>query len=352
MIQNNKVEFDPIKHKYTVNGKEAISVTGLLQAVGIIEDMSKLPKNIQPFIEGARERGNYYDKLATEAMEEMKYEEDEWDLDEWQLKFIEQIKKFGADQPNSQLRLGIDSPIVLAGSPDILEEIKIMQDGKEYVGYCGDLKATHLIKIIDVTWQTNLYTYLRDPENHEKYIHFVVHWDEKNERFTTIQLKTIPNETIEKVFIAYQLGELYEEQINDLIDVSKMENLLNTYYKKVEEVEKIEKELNDFKEKLIEKMEESVIKTAETPNYIIKFTRSHTRNTVAWAKIAEERNQEKIKKANEFLKKEGKEEIILETGDDVKKTATEEEKEKHTKVSQVKASVKIEKKEPALELKA
>ena len=34
MIQNNKVEFDPVEHKYTVNGKVAISVTGLLQAVG------------------------------------------------------------------------------------------------------------------------------------------------------------------------------------------------------------------------------------------------------------------------------------------------------------------------------
>ena len=352
MIQNNKVEFDPKEHKYTVNGKAAISVTGLLQAVGITEDMSKLPKNIQPLIEAARERGNYYDKLATEAMEEMKFEEEDWDLDEWQSEFIEQIRKFGADQPNSQLRLGIDSPIILAGSPDILEEIEIIQDGKKYVGYCGDLKATHLIKIIDVTWQTNIYTYLRDRENHEKYIHFVVHWDEKNERFTTIQLKTIPNEIIEKVFVAYQLGELYEEQIDDLVDISKMEKLLDTYNKKVEEVQKIEKELNDFKDKLIEKMEESVIKTAETPNYIIKFTRSHTRNTVAWAKIAEERNQEKIKKANEFLKKEGKEEIILETNDEVKKTATKEEEEKHTTVSQVKASVKIEKKEPALEIKA
>lgn len=350
MIQNNKVEFDSKEHKYTVNGKEAISVTSLLQAVGITEDMSKLPKKIQPLIEAAKERGNYYDKLATEAMEEMKFEEDDWDLDEWQLKFIEQIKKFGADQPHSQLRLGIDSPIILAGSPDILEEIEIIQDGKEYVGYCGDLKATYLIKVVDVTWQTNIYTYLRDPENHEKYIHFVVHWDEKNERFTTMQLKTIPNEVIEKVFVAYQLGELYEEQINDLVDVSKMEKLLDTYYKKVEEVEKIEKELNDFKEKLIEKMEESVIKTAETPNYIIKFTRSHERNTVSWAKIAEERNQEKIKKANEFLKKEGKEEIILETNDEVKKTVTKEEEEKHTKVSQVKASVKIEKKEPTLEI--
>lgn len=351
MIRNNIVEFDPKEHSYTVNGKKAISVTKLLQAVGISEDMSKLPENIQPLIEAARERGNYYDKLATEAMEEMKYEENEWDLNEWQLEFIKQIKKFGADQPQSQLRLGIDSPIVLAGSPDILEEIEIMQDGKKYVGYCGDLKATYMIKVVDVTWQTNIYTYLRDPENHEKYIHFVVHWDEKNERFTTMQLKTIPNETIERVFTAYQLGELYEEQIDDLIDITRMENLLNTYYKKVEEVQKLEEELNNFKEKLIEKMEESVIKTAETPNYIIKLIGSHTRSTVAWSKIAEERNQEKIKKVNEFLKKEGKEEIILETNDDVKKTATEEEKEKYTTVTNVKASVKIERKEPNFKIK-
>ena len=130
-------------------------------------------------------------------------------------------------------RLGIDSPIILAGSPRYFRRNRNNTRWKKICWLLWRFKSNpYLIKIIDVTWQTNIYTYLRDRENHEKYIHFVVHWDEKNERFTTIQLKTIPNEIIEKVFVAYQLGELYEEQIDDLVDISKMEKLLDTYNKK------------------------------------------------------------------------------------------------------------------------
>lgn len=345
MIQNNHVTYRDSDHSYEVNGKPAISVTQFLKAIGIVEGFDDKPEIVKIRAKEAGKKGNFYDKLATEAMEEMKYEEEDWDLNEWQMNFIRKIQKIGAYMPNSQLLLGIDSPIVIAGRPDIMEEIEITHEDKKYIGYCGDLKTTYDIKIKDVTWQTNVYTYLRDPENHEKYFHFVIHWDEKAERFTVIALKTIPNKKIEAAFTAYQLDEKYIEQFDQLVDPKAFDNLLKVYEKKQEEVKEIEKKLNEFKEQLIKAMEDNFIEDGETENYKIHLTKGYERRTIAWSKILNERFKKRIEAANEILKELGKPEIIIETEEEVKKNATDAEKESNTSIAKVKSSVSIKKKE-------
>lgn len=270
-----EVIFNKEKHSYTVNGKLAVSVTTLLQEVGITQKLSEVQFLVDNphILEEARERGNYYDGLAEEALIEMKYVEGDRDLTPWQKRLVKELENIGHQIPSAQERLGMeDDFIAIAGTPDIIEEIEHYIGNELYIGIVSDVKATGQIRINDVTWQTNMYAWLKDKNNHDKYAKYVVHYDEKIDKFTVIRLENIAKTEIENAISAYLMGEQYTEQFQ-VVDPEKFNKLLKeiqnfkTLLKEKEEILKQEEEriMNEMKSRGIKKIENELFRLTYTP---------------------------------------------------------------------------------------
>jgi hydrogenase maturation factor len=111
-MAKHKIVFKEEDHTYTVDGVPAISVTQLLKAVGISKDFDKNDKFLMTKVEAAAEKGNYYDKLAAEAIN------DPFELTEWQQRFLDEINKAGLNLQQAQVKYGILKPFAVAGTGD------------------------------------------------------------------------------------------------------------------------------------------------------------------------------------------------------------------------------------------
>lgn len=273
--------FDPDKHKYTVNGNEAVSVTTILQKVGITKDYGKIPKSQQKFVELARERGNYYDKLVEEAF---LYP---YDLTDWQESFLNFLENNDLEIIAVQVRVGTLIPFTIAGTLDLIIRHKKM--GKIYI---VDFKATALIYRNDVMWQTNAYSFLIPnvlPQyKHEELGKAVLHYHEDSDNFTWLELDHIPKENIERAFQAYQLDEKYNELslvVSDSFDMVEFSNLFDEvqYYKA--KVKEAEENIKVFEQELMNNMAKTNTKTIETQRFRITYTPPGERRTVKYKEL-------------------------------------------------------------------
>lgn len=323
----SKITFDEQKHLYTVDGIEAISVTTLLKAVGLGKDYSNQSDFVKELVRKASQRGNYYDQLAAEAIE------NPFELNEWQERFLEVLAENKIEAHFAQVRFGTTEPFAIAGTADF--KGRNVESGKKAI---IDLKATAEIYVNDVTWQTNLYSWLDDKEYFEHYDKFVVHYNEKDDRFTVLKLDNIELKNIEKVLNCYQLGDLYTEE-NPLSKIVDMQVFSNTF-SKVKEYEALLKEeegkLKKFYESIMEHMRSNNIKTFDLNKFKITYTPEGTRRNVDYAKAAEDKNEKILKEANGLLTVLGYPEVHIYTTSEVKELLTPEELKEYTSISTVK----------------
>lgn len=324
-------ENDNDQHQYYVDGIEAVSVTQVLQKVGISKSFDDVPDVVKRKVKAAAEKGNYYDRQAEEAVSIGDL------LTEWQERFLKAVKDAGLELKEAQVRFGTLSPFPLAGTADF----KGINTKTKRIAYV-DLKATYMIYTNSVTWQTNTYGFLDKPHDFEECEYWVVHYNETDDKFIVLQLKNISQKRVHKMLATYQLGDLYVEDASSMIQKTKeFENLLVQRENKLKEIEETEKKIKEFEETLLKTMEENGIEEAETENFKIKYSKGYTRTTVGWTKILNDRNEKNIKKVNDILELEGYEPLKVETEAEVKKNATEEEKEKYSSVANVKSKITI-----------
>jgi hypothetical protein len=328
----HKIEYYAENHTYKVDGIDAISVTQLLKAVGIDKGFDENNKVLMAKVEAASEKGNYYDKLAEEAIN------DPFELTEWQERFLKALQEKGLDMQYAQPRFGILKPFALAGTGDFKGRNVIT--GKKAI---VDLKATYEIYINKVTWQTNTYSFMDDEEFFQETEKWVIHYNEKDDRFTAIQLKDLKKENILKMLECYQLDEKYTEG-TELSEVVNMKVLSQTF-SKVQEYKALldeeQKKLDGYYKEIENYMADSAIKTLELEDFKITYTEPGVRRNVDYTKATEEKNLAKLKAVNEFLVENGQEEYKLITVDEVKESLTEEEKETYTSITNVKGRLTV-----------
>lgn len=269
-----EIHFDEKEHKYTVGEKEAVSVTTLLQEVGITKKVAEIPFLVQNpgILEEAKERGNYYDSIAEEAVMEMQYIEKDRDLTELQKRFVKEFEKIGLQIPKAQKRLGmIYDSVAIAGTPDVIEEINHYINKDLRKGIIVDVKATGQIRINDVTWQTNFYAWLNNPLEHQSYAKYVMHYDEKLDKITTIQLDDFPTENMEEAVEAYILGKQYENRF-DIVDPLKFDQMITEIEAFKGILKEKEEQLKKERESIMEEMKKRNIKSIETKGYKITYT--------------------------------------------------------------------------------
>lgn len=328
----HRVEFNAENHTYKVDGIDAISVTQLLKAVGIDKGFDEDDKVLMAKVKAAAEKGNYYDKLAEEAIN------DPFELTEWQERFLKALQDAGLDMQEAQPRFGIVKPFALAGTGDF--KGRNVNTGKKAK---VDLKATYEIYINKVTWQTNVYSYMDNEDFFEDEEKWVIHYNEKDDRFTVLELKGLTRQNILKMLECYQLDEKYTEgtEISEVVNMK----VLSQTFSKVQEykalLEEEQKKLDGFYKEIENYMADSAIKTLELEDFKITYTEPGVRRNVDYTKATEEKNLVKLKAVNEFLVENGQEEYKLITVDEVKGSLTEEEKEAYTSITNVKGRLTV-----------
>jgi hypothetical protein len=332
-MSKNVVVFNELNHTYTVDGVEAISVTQLLKATGISKGFDESDKFLMEKVKAASEKGIYYDKLAEEAIN------DPFELTEWQERFLKVLHDAKLNIRYAQPRFGTLKPFAIAGTGDF-KGVNI-ENGKKVI---VDLKATYEIYMNPVTWQTNLYSWLDDPDFFETSIEkYVIHYSEKDDRFTLLKLKDLTKKNIEKLLESYQLDEKYSEAT----DITTVVNLkiLSQAFSKVQEykalLEEEQKKLDGIYKEIENYMADSAIKTLELEEFKITYTEPGVRRNVDYTKATEDKNIEKLKTVNEFLTANGQEEYKLITVEEVKESLTDEEKEVYTSISNVKGRLTV-----------
>lgn len=329
MVEKHLIKFNPENHTYTVDGKDAISVTTLMKAVGLGKDFSNMPEAVKQKVKLASDRGNYYDELAEEAIN------DPFELNEWQEEFLKTVREHNLDLQKAQVRYGTLEPFAVAGTGDFEGRVVDEKGGDVIV----DLKATYMIYKNDVTWQTNIYSYLRDPLKHDTTRKFVIHYNENNGKFIVMELKHISSDLIKKVFEAYQLGDLFIdaenvlEKVEGIQEMSEIVDKIKEYEDKLKEEKK---KLDNIYDDIKKAMSENNVKTVELENFKITYTAPGTRRTVDYTKAAEEKNQDNLEGINQFLIENGRDPYKIITSEEIKELLTDEEKETYTKITNVK----------------
>ena len=319
IMSKYQITFDEKTHVYTINGEKAVSVTTFLKAIGISADVSGIPPAV---LEAARQRGNYYDQLAEEAIN------DPFELNDWQERLLEVLKKNGLEITSAQTIYGTMDPINLCGTGDF---------GGHYL--IADLKATNEIYMNSVTWQTNIYAWLKDPENYEQYKKYVIHYNEKDDRFTVLELKNIPIANIKRAIECFQLGETYEEgltETNQIVDIQAFSKVFDEVKMFEDQLKEAKAKLDAFYEEIKANMIKANIKSFEIENFKITYTPPTERKTVDYSQASEDKNMKVLEYTNNLLTKLGKDPIHIYTSNEMEEILTDEEKELYTKVVNVK----------------
>ena len=290
-----KIKFIPETHQYFLGKKELTSITTLLKRHGLATDFSEVM--ISPSVlADARDRGN-------------KIHED------WK-NYIQQCivpkTNEGLEILNWHKSIGVVSNgrseyIVhneeFAGTVDYsFLEIK----SEEVVAYLTDIKSGSMKDITSWSWQLSLYEFL-EKKTYDKLL--ILHCP-KNKDLEIVEVPRIPKEEIERLLECERNCEIYQPKTVELATVSA--EISTKISQAIQTIEKLEEVVKLFREAVLSEMQLKGIKKFDNGEISITYIEPTTRVSIDSKKLKEELP-------------------------DVYK--------KYSKVSDVKASVKISKKE-------
>ena len=241
------LKFDETTHTYEEDGKKLISVTQLLERVGIAESLDGVNREV---LKAAAERGTlihgeihrYLTSGETGFSAELE-------------SFIGWLAESGYEAVESE---GMVNDDVVAGTFDLLLRNK---GTGEYA--IADFKTTSEPHLETTSYQTSIYAYLYEKESLGEVTvpKVFMLWFDHDGNLTPIPLFRQPNGKIEKVIDCYLKGERFSESDMAVDSVSgyiqsigEVENILANFKALQERYEKRKQEIIP---KLIEAMEKS-----------------------------------------------------------------------------------------------
>lgn len=269
-----EIKFDENLHKYTVDGKEVISVTQLLQKHKITPSYDAVDKEL---LRMASERGtliheeveNWINKGKTGFTEEAYYICD----------YLKDDAFYGSDILSEQM---VANDIV-AGRFDLLYP----NGGHKLV--LADIKTGNTKHLYGWTWQLSLYKYLYERMYNKKIEYLKILWAH-DEDLTVIPCEYVGDDKIENLLNAEREGRLIsdvdlgvsEEELEDL------EELMEDIKSKEEELNLLKEKVDKVKETLYGTMEKEGIKTVDRNNLKITYVAPSTRVSVDSKKLQKE----------------------------------------------------------------
>ena len=268
-----EIKFDETLHKYTVDGKEVISVTQLLQKHKITPSYDAVDKEM---LRVASERGT----LIHEEVEK-------W-IEKGECGFTEESETicdylFARADENSQI---ISEQMVandiVAGRFDIL-----YTHAKKLV--LTDIKTGNTKHLFGWSWQLSLYKYLYEKMHGKKIDSLQIFWA-KNGGMTVIPCEYVGDEKIENLLNAEREGRLISDvdlgvSEEELVD---LEELMEKITVKEKELKLLKDMVDSVKATLYGTMEKEGIKTVDRGNLKITYVAPSSRTSVDSKKLEKE----------------------------------------------------------------
>ena len=268
------IKFDENLHKYTVDGKEVISVTQLLQKHKITPSYDAVDKEL---LRVASERGTLIHEEVEKWIEsgESGFTEEAEHI----CKYLHDEVYWGDDILSEQM-VAND---VVAGRFDLL----FLDSKKRLV--LADIKTGNSKHLYGWTWQLSLYKYLYERMYNKKIEYLVIYWA-KNDGMTVIPCAYVGDDKIENLLKAEREGRLISD-----VDLGVSEEELEDLTELMEEIKVKENELKLMKEKvdkvkeiLYGTMEKEGVKTVDRGNLKITYVAPSTRVSVDSKKLEKE----------------------------------------------------------------
>lgn len=269
----DKVKFNKKNHTYTLikdNGEKInlVSVTTLLKKHEITPNYSNVNENV---LKAKAERGS----VIHEELEQYINHKKLGFTNELE-NFIKACKKHNILPSKSEFMVWNDE---IAGTVDVAGII----DGQTFL---GDFKTTTTLHREAVAWQLSLYAYLMN-EKFDKFL--CIHFPDED-TCNIVEIKPIEQEEIERLLECERNCEIFQKKTLELDTVScekilTIQQELKTLDDRKKELEKAESEL---KQMLIQKMEETGVKSIDNEYFKITYVAPTTRETIDSARIKKE----------------------------------------------------------------
>ena len=267
-----EIKFNEILHKYTVDGKEVISVTQLLQKHKITPSYDAVDKEL---LRVASERGT----LIHEEVEK-------W-IESGECGFTEEAEKIcdflfeRADENTKILSEQMVANDVVAGRFDVL-----YTHAKKLV--LTDIKTGNTKHLFGWSWQLSLYKYLYEKMYGKEIDSLEILW--ANGDLTVIPCEYVGDEKIENLLNAEREGRLIsdvdlgvsEEELEDLTE------LMEEIKAKEDELKLLKDMVDSVKTVLYGTMEKEGIKTVDRGNLKITYVAPSCRTSVDSKKLEKE----------------------------------------------------------------
>ena len=269
-----EVKFDENLHKYTVDGKEVISVTQLLQKHRITPSYDAVDKEL---LRMASERGT----LIHEEVENwIKDREIGFTQEAYYICDYLRDKIYYGSEIMSEQMVAND---VVAGRFDLL-----FLDGKKRL-VLADIKTGNSKHLFGWSWQLSLYKYLYEKMYGKKIESLIVMWA-KNDGMTVIPCEYVGDDKIENLLNAEREGRLISD-----VDLGVSEEELEELEELMKDIKSKEEELNLLKEKvdkvkgiLYDTMGKEGVKTVDRGKLKITYVAPSSRTSVDSKKLEKE----------------------------------------------------------------
>ena len=268
-----EIKFDEILHKYTVDGKEVISVTQLLQKHKITPSYDAVDKEL---LRMASERGtliheeveNWIKTNASGFTEEADYICD----------YLNDKSYYGSDIISEQM---VANDIV-AGRFDLL-----YLDGKKRL-VLTDIKTGNSKHLYGWTWQLSLYKYLYERMYDKKIDSLQIFW--ANGDLTVIPCEYVGDDKIENLLNAEREGRLISDVDLGVSEeeLEELEELLEDIKSKEEELKLLKEKVDKVKEVLYDTMGKEGVKTVDRGKLKITYVAPSSRTSVDSKKLEKE----------------------------------------------------------------
>lgn len=268
-----EIKFDETLHKYTVDGKEVISVTQLLQKHKITPSYDTVDKEL---LRMASERGT----LIHEEVENWIKNNETGFTEEF-----ERICDFLIERADGNTKILSEQMVandIVAGRFDLL----YLDDKKRLV--LTDIKTGNSKHLYGWTWQLSLYKYLYEKMYDKKIESLQIFW--VNGDLTVIPCEYVGDDKIENLLNAEREGRLIsdvdlgvsEEELEDL------EELMQEIKVKKEELKVLEDKVGKIQDILYDTMGKEGVKTVDRGKLKITYVAPSTRVSVDSKKLQKE----------------------------------------------------------------
>lgn len=265
----DELQFNSETHSYSVNGKELISVTQLLQKHGLTPDYSGVEPDV---LKSKAERGSLIHAEIEEFIKEGKV-----GMTKELESFIDFYNRSPMVDLRSEVKLHND---IVAGTCDLLFKDK---NGDDYI---ADFKTTYGLHRDSVSWQLSLYNYL---DGWKAKAGYAFHFKPTGE-LDVVPIPLKPKEEVEKLLECERKGELYHRQF-DLLTPNQL-SVLESAQAVIEEAKKMEefasKQMEQVQSALLKAMEENAVTSFETDHLKIKYVAPYSRVSFDTAKLKSE----------------------------------------------------------------